>query len=491
MSQSTLVRPSPREEHRREIDDVETVTATLFSRLDDEACGAVNRSRLREQIIRLNLPIATRLARRYRDRGQPLEDLEQVAALALVKAVNGFDPTRGKPFLGYLVPTVLGELKRHFRDKGWDVRVSRRMQELHLELGRTRDVLLQQFGRAPTVPELAVALDVSDEEVRRAQAAGSAYDIDSLNTTVSSDEDSCERLDLIGVEDRSMSTLCDHLALRELLHRLPPRERFVIIRYFFGNASQAEIAEALGMSQMNVSRLLRRTLTWLRARLDGEPEQDGEPVCAQPEIRTYVARSGAVVLAVHGVVDGPGAQRLRDAVVDAAVRRRPGRIFVDMRHVDAAATETVRALVDGYRACGHSGSSLVVTNAAPPLHDLLHRLGVDRLFPCLAVADRPSTADATQCTGPGDHCPAPEPATGSAGVTGRPRIPASTRACGFWPGAVGRPAVRPVTGRRAAVGLARARHAAIRRPAGAGGPARPYALRAGRSCPLGRRARAP
>jgi RNA polymerase sigma-70 factor (sigma-B/F/G subfamily) len=393
----TLVRhlpPREREAPVEAVDSTELATVGLFAQMLDPAAAAAERRRIRHRIIELNLPFATRLAHRFCRRGQYTEDLEQVAALALVKAVDGFDLGRGKPFFGYLVPTVMGELKRHFRDKGWDVHVSRRLQERHLELTRTRAALLQQLQRPPTVAELAAALDLTEKEVADVLTAGSAYDADSLNAKATSDEDSCERQDLVGADDPAIASACDRLVVQDLLRRLPEREQFILNQYFFGNATQEQIAGGLGMSQMNVSRVLRRTLQRLRQKLEGDdgPETDSD-VATNP-VTVYPAGPHTMVLAVRGTLDAAGVAKVRAALIDTAVRGRPRRVVVDLRHADGSAAGIAQVLVDGYRACGHSGSSLVTVNVSEPLYKVLSRLGVTRLFPCRPLVTAAGTTDA-------------------------------------------------------------------------------------------------
>jgi RNA polymerase sigma-B factor len=366
--------------------------------MHDQSTGQTERGRIRADIIELNLPTARRLAHRYSHRGQCVEDLEQVAALALIKAVDGFDPQRGKPFFGYLLPTVLGELKRHFRDKTWDVHVTRQMQERHLELTRTRAALTQRLKRPPQIGELGLALGFSDKEVLDVLAAGAVYDVDSLNARVTPDDDSCERQDLIGAEDPRLASACDRLAVRGLLHRLPERERFIVTMYYFRGATQDQIAGMLGMSQMNVSRLLRRAIERLRCQLDGQPEPT-KPQAASVEIVMFDTGRHGVIIGVRGTVDDAGAGRLRAALVDTAVQRRPRHITVDLRRARFIGGRATRALVDGYRACG-PGVRLAVVNASQELYGVLCRLGVTRLFPCASLDHHEDVASVERRAGP-------------------------------------------------------------------------------------------
>jgi RNA polymerase sigma-B factor len=387
-----------REPRRTPVDATETATAEFFAALQDNG-GPAQTDRLRARIVELNLPFATRLAHRYRNRGQADEDLAQVAALALVKAVNGFDSGMGKPFFAYLIPTVLGELRKHFRDTGWAVHVDRGLQERHLELARARTSLAQRLQRPPTVEDLAADLNIEPAEVLEAWAAGNAYDHDSLNAGVTAGDDGAERLDFLGGDDPDLISISDRLALRELVRRLPGREHYIVTRYFFGDATQQQIAEELGMSQMNVSRLLRRTLQSLRQQLNGDGDDLPAPA-GTAAISAHVAQ-GRVLVAVRGEVDDRAAAQLRDVLVDTVVRERPQRIVVDLVGLGAAGGRLVRALVDAYRAGGHSGTTIAAINVPADLFAVLSRLGVTRLFPCRA-APRTTGMHNSEATFPGD-----------------------------------------------------------------------------------------
>jgi RNA polymerase sigma-B factor len=223
--------------------------------------SAEDKARLREQMIRSALPFAGRLARRYRSRRELPEDLEQVARLGLVKAVDRYDPDRGS-FTAYAVMTIVGELKRHFRDHSWDVHVPRRVQDLSLAVSRTT-ALLQQDQHQPTDAELAVHCDVTPDELVAARMSAAAYRSASLNTPIG--DGGAELGDLIGETDAAVDLVDDRLTVAYLIARLPARERQLLAMRFYGNRTQAEIAAELGVSQMQVSRLLSRALSWLRA----------------------------------------------------------------------------------------------------------------------------------------------------------------------------------------------------------------------------------
>lgn len=225
-------------------------------------------NRLRDEVINQCLPLAEHIARRFEGRGEPKEDLLQVARLGLINAVDRFDPEMGSDFVSFAVPTVMGEVRRHFRDTGWAVRVPRRIKEIHLAVGKAVGALSQRLGRAPTAPEIAQDLGVALEDVESAMLAGSAYSTSSLEAPATSNPDHTPLSESIGDYDEALSQVDDHEALRPLLAELPERERAVIMLRFFGNQTQTQIAQQLGISQMHVSRLLARTLKQLHDRLD-------------------------------------------------------------------------------------------------------------------------------------------------------------------------------------------------------------------------------
>ncbi|HEX2274666.1 MAG TPA: RNA polymerase sigma factor SigF [Acidimicrobiales bacterium] len=222
---------------------------------------------LREELVTAHIGLAEYLARRFTNRGEPLDDLVQVASLGLLKAVDRFDPERGLEFSTYATPTIVGELKRHFRDKGWAVRVPRRVQELHLRLGTVVSTLSQELGRSPTIGEIAQAASVSEEDVLEAIEAGHAYRFTSLDAPSGADEEGTLASQL-GGDDQALLDSEHRVALSPLIARFPPRERTILHLRFFEGLTQSEIASRLGISQMHVSRLLARSLAQLRASAD-------------------------------------------------------------------------------------------------------------------------------------------------------------------------------------------------------------------------------
>ncbi len=222
---------------------------------------------LRSQLVEGHLGLAEYLARRFSNRGEPLDDLVQVASLGLLKAVDRFEPSRGVEFSTYATHTIVGELKRHFRDKGWAVRAPRRMQELYLRLGKVVSTLSQELGRSPTIPELAADAQVSEEEVLEALEAGQAYRFSSLDAPGGGgDDDDGDTLSShLGGEDPRLVEAEHRAALSPLMERLAPRDQTILHLRFFVGMTQSEIAAELGISQMHVSRLLARSLNQLRA----------------------------------------------------------------------------------------------------------------------------------------------------------------------------------------------------------------------------------
>ncbi|HEX2498225.1 MAG: RNA polymerase sigma factor SigF [Actinomycetes bacterium] len=236
----------------------------LFVDMLELPVGTPERTALREKLVEIHLPLVEHLARRFRNRGEPLDDLVQVATIGLIKSVDRFDPGRGVEFSTYATPTIVGEIKRHFRDKGWAVRVPRRLQELRLALTSATAELSQQHGRAPTVAELAAHLRLSEDDVLEGLESANAYSTLSLDVPEQGEQDSPLVADSLGAEDEELEGVEYRESLKPLLAKLPPREKKILLLRFFGNMTQSQIAEEIGISQMHVSRLLARTLAQLR-----------------------------------------------------------------------------------------------------------------------------------------------------------------------------------------------------------------------------------
>lgn len=218
--------------------------------------------RLRNRLVKAHIGLAEFLARRFSHRGEPLEDLVQVASLALVKAVERFDPHRRLEFTTFATPTIVGELKRYFRDRSWMVRVPRRVQELYLQVSRAIEDLSVETGRSPTVAEIAARVGVPPDQVHEALEAGDAHRLTSLD---GDDDGALSGLgDLIGDFDEGLLAVEERAGLEPLLARLPDRERAIIFLRFYEGLSQSEIAQRLDTSQMHVSRLLARSLQRMR-----------------------------------------------------------------------------------------------------------------------------------------------------------------------------------------------------------------------------------
>lgn len=218
---------------------------------------------LRNQLVEEHMRLAEFLARRFSHRGESPDDLRQVALVGLLKAVERFEPDRGLQFSSFATPTITGELKRHFRDKGWAVRVPRRIQELHLELDRTVADLNQELGRPPTPAEIAQRAGVLEEDVLESMEAGSLYRLASLDSSRSDDEAAPSPAQRLGELDHELGAVEDRVAVSEMLSRLPEREQKIVYLRFFEGLTQSEIAEQIGISQMHVSRLLVRSLETL------------------------------------------------------------------------------------------------------------------------------------------------------------------------------------------------------------------------------------
>ncbi len=223
-----------------------------------------DRTQARDLLVQSHMGLAEHLARRFIGRGESLEDLTQVAYLALVKAADRFDASREIEFATFATPTVLGEIKRHFRDKGWALRVPRQLQELRMALTKAVDDLTHELHRSPTVSELAERLSVSEDDVLQGLEVGRAYNTQSIDPLVDPDEDALSLAAVVGSVDPSFERVEDRHALRPLMAMLPERESRLLEMRFFRNMTQTEIADELGISQMHVSRLLTRTLAHLR-----------------------------------------------------------------------------------------------------------------------------------------------------------------------------------------------------------------------------------
>ncbi|MFG1606413.1 SigB/SigF/SigG family RNA polymerase sigma factor [Actinoplanes sp. NPDC049265] len=240
----------------------------LIEALARTAPGDPARARRRERAIEAWLPLAQHLARRYHGRGEPLGDLTQVATVGLIKAVDRFEPDRGVEFSGFAVPTIIGEIKRHFRDRTWFIKVPRRLQELRLQITAANNELTHTLGRAPTVADVADHLGTTEEEVLEGLEGARAYSATSLSTPAGEDGQG-ELGDTFGSEDHGYELAELRVALGPALAALDEREQRILSLRFYGNLTQSEIATHVGVSQMHVSRLLTKALAKLRTHLGG------------------------------------------------------------------------------------------------------------------------------------------------------------------------------------------------------------------------------
>ena len=246
-------------------------TRELFRRFKEE--GDMD---AREKLVMSHLNLVRFIANKFKNRGEPIDDLIQVGYLGLLKAIDRFDPSRGLEFTTFATPTIMSEIKRHFRDKGWSVRVPRRLQELSAKVNQATDTLTSQLQRSPTIAEIADYLDATVDEVLEAMESSSAYSSVSLEAPSGADDDDTPSvIDRYATEDSDLAFTDDRIIIEEALASFSPRERDVIEMRFLKGMTQIEIAEKLGISQVQVSRLLRRTLKKIQDKIDPEGVMTG------------------------------------------------------------------------------------------------------------------------------------------------------------------------------------------------------------------------
>jgi len=262
----TTVRPQSRHVDRSGHSKVPATAGELVERLSALPVDHPSRSRLRDEAIQAWLPLTRHLAKRYAGRGEPTDDLIQTATIGLIKAIDRFDASRGVDFSAFAIPTILGEVRRHFRDRTWSVRPPRRMQEMRLGITEANGSLTHTLGRAPTVADIATHLGVSEEDVLEGLEAGRAYSATSLSTPIGEDGGT-ELGDTLGGSDHDLEVAEIRIALGPALATLDERTQRILSLRFFGNLTQTEIAEQVGISQMHVSRLISRALLTLREQL--------------------------------------------------------------------------------------------------------------------------------------------------------------------------------------------------------------------------------
>jgi RNA polymerase sigma-B factor len=366
---------------RPDLEDLDAAAIAYAERA--QRVEGAERMVLREALTRLCLPFAGRLARRYRGRGESFEDLEQVARLGLVKAIDRYDPQRGS-FTAYALITISGEIKRHFRDRTWGVHVPRRMQDLSLEVGHASMLLTSTMSRAPTADEVAAHLRVPVEAVRDAIESAAGYTSASLNAPLAGDGGG-ELGDLIGGADGDLELVDDRVTAADLLMRLPSRERRMLALRFYGNRTQAEIAAELGISQMHVSRLLTRALSWLREAMlsDVLPRWEGaDPGPERHLIRVEAGRRGAVLtVRITGEVDRDNAERLRIDLRRAIGMAAGDAVVIDLAGVPLMDAAGVAVLVDAASAASVAGTAgLRLAGAQPYVARVLGVSGLSQLL---------------------------------------------------------------------------------------------------------------
>ncbi|NJQ02739.1 RNA polymerase sigma factor SigF [Streptomyces zingiberis] len=247
--------------------DARALSRTLFARLEGLEEGTHEHAYVRNTLIELNVALVKFAASRFRSRSEPMEDIVQVGTIGLIKAIDRFELSRGVEFPTFAMPTIIGEIKRFFRDTSWSVRVPRRLQELRLDLAKAGDELAQRLDRSPTVAELAERLSITTDEVVEGMAASNAYTASSLDAQPEEDDSEGALADRLGYEDHGLEGIEYIASLKPLIAELPSRDRQILSLRFVANLTQAEIGEELGISQMHVSRLLSRTLRRLRSAL--------------------------------------------------------------------------------------------------------------------------------------------------------------------------------------------------------------------------------
>jgi RNA polymerase sigma-B factor len=229
------------------------------------------RAELRERLVTGYLPAACHIASRYAQRGEPLDDLQQVGCVGLLKAIDGFEPEQGFSFLAYAAPTITGEIRRHFRDRTWTIRIPRRLKDLNAAINKTVAELTARLHRAPRPSDIAAELNIPTEQVLEALHASSAYRPSSLDETLTTQHGSATRGQLLGEDDTRFQRFVDSYSLAPHLAALPVRHRDILIMRFFHEMTQTQIAERVGVSQMQISRQLAAILTQLRDALDPTP----------------------------------------------------------------------------------------------------------------------------------------------------------------------------------------------------------------------------
>jgi RNA polymerase sigma-B factor len=356
---------------------------------------------IREDLVRAYLPLAEYLAKRFLHRGVAADDLFQVASLGLVKAVDRFEPQRGVTFSTFATPTIIGELKRHFRDKGWALRVPRRLQELHLELAATVGTLTQELGRSPTIAEIASKAAISEDEVLEATDVAQVYRVSSLGAPPTEDGESNDAASgALSEIDSNLALVEERIEITRLLRVLPPRERSIVHMRFFEGRTQSEIASRLGISQMHVSRLLARSIEALRQEAKGSvaasnrPERNkhrpkttgrkaptrGSTVARVMDFDVSVEEHGEVaVVAVRGELDISTSPLLRDRLVELG-GGKVKRLVIDLEAVEFLDSTGLGVLVGGLKRMRSKGGDLALVCTKPRILKVFEITALTKVF---------------------------------------------------------------------------------------------------------------
>jgi RNA polymerase sigma-B factor len=365
--------PTQRQERLEDLDAAAAAYAYRWRSAGDD-----ERGRLRDDLICRCVPFADRMARRYGGRREPIEDQEQVARLGLIKAIDRYDPGRGS-FTAFAVLTICGEIKRHFRDRTWGMHVYRRLQDLTLAIGPATAELTNILARDPTSAEVARHLDVSVEEVRRAQVCAVSHLPVSLNTPID-DGGHRELGDLIGGPDESIEALPDRLAIAEFLHVIPERIQRIIALRFYGNLTQTEIAEEIGISQMHVSRLLRHALTWLRTAMLSDTTPHWTGTAESPSLHTLRVliseTQAAINVEVIGEIDRDNAALLSRRLHSALALASPGCLVINLAGAPLADVAGAVVLRDAHTSAGAYGVGLTLMGVQPLVGSALTIVGL-------------------------------------------------------------------------------------------------------------------
>jgi RNA polymerase sigma-B factor len=363
---------------------------------------------VRDELVRAYLPLAEYLAKRFLHRGVAADDLYQVASLGLVKAVDRFEPQRGVTFSTFATPTIIGELKRHFRDKGWALRVPRRLQELHLELAGSIGILTQELGRSPTIAEVAAKSGISEDEVLEATDVAQVYRVSSLGLPPTEEgEGNGSSSGALSEIDDNLELVEERMEISRLLRVLPPRERSIVHMRFFEGRTQSEIAGRLGISQMHVSRLLARSIDALRQEAKGPPSATvrtdsmskprpkggrrkvtkGSSVARVMDFDVNVEQQGDVaVVAVRGELDISTSPLLRDRLVELG-SGKARKLVIDLEAVEFLDSTGLGVLVGGLKRMRSNGGDMVLVCTKPRILKVFEITALTKVFNIAASRD--------------------------------------------------------------------------------------------------------